>query len=59
MYRHEQSLRSKLLLIQSFINKHTINEAIQIVQDVTLQLINIYQIINKKIQDIEIYIALP
>lgn len=53
IYHHEELIGSNLEVIQTFINKQTVNEGIQVIKDVTLQLINIYQIINQKLQDIE------
>lgn len=53
IYHHEETLRSKMLIIQLFINNRNREISIRLIKDVILELVNLYQIINQQLQDIE------
>lgn len=53
IYHHEESLRSKLLVVETFMNKAVEERGMRITKESILELINIYQIINVKLQDVQ------
>lgn len=57
IYHHENLLQSKLLIIQRSINRQNEEYSLIALKDVFIQLINIYQLIFQKLQDIENSIA--
>ena len=57
IYHHETALRSRLLVIQQYINEAANERMLITIRDVILQLIHIYQLIDLKLEDVENSIA--